>query len=69
MLKILTSLTFLYALAIIVLLLYGFLYYRNFEKSRYQRRQISCRFFYYQCRLFFFSVDQYTCATGIKNIQ
>ncbi|MEP7376555.1 MAG: hypothetical protein ABI675_24370 [Chitinophagaceae bacterium] len=39
MLKILTSLTFLYAVAIIALLLYGFLYYRNFEKSRYQRSQ------------------------------
>ena len=45
MLKILTSLTFLYAVAIIVLLLYSFLYYRNFEKSHYKRSQFPVVFF------------------------
>lgn len=39
MLKILTSLSFLYALAILVLLLYGFIYHRDFERSRHQRRR------------------------------
>ena len=38
MLKFLTSLSFLYAISIIVLLLYGFLYYRDFEKGRFPRR-------------------------------
>ena len=38
MLKFLTSLSFLYAISIIVLLVYGFLYYRDFEKARFPRR-------------------------------
>lgn len=38
MLKFFTSLTFLYAFAIAVLLLYGLLYYRNFARNGYQRR-------------------------------
>src|SRR5688572_16688293 len=38
MLKFLTSLSFLYTISIIVLLLYGFLYYRDFEKGRLRRR-------------------------------
>ncbi|MEO7983598.1 MAG: hypothetical protein ABI688_05925, partial [Bacteroidota bacterium] len=39
MLKFLTSLTFLYAFTIAVLLLYGLLYYRGFVKNGYQRRR------------------------------
>jgi hypothetical protein len=39
MLKFLTSLTFLYAIAIAVLLLYGFLYYKSFIKNGYQKRR------------------------------
>ena len=39
MLKFLTSLTFLYAFTIAVLLLYGFLYYRSFVKNGYQKRR------------------------------
>lgn len=54
MFKTLTSLTFLYALAIIVLLLYGFLYYRNFEKARYQRRRFSIVFFIISAACFSF---------------
>jgi hypothetical protein len=38
MLKFLTSLSFLYAISIIVLLVYGFLYYRDFERTRFRRR-------------------------------
>src|SRR5687767_10892475 len=38
MLRFFTSLTFLYALTIIVLLLYGFFYYRSFARSGYRRR-------------------------------
>ena len=38
MLKFLTSLSFLYAISIIVLLLYGLFYYRNFAKARFPRR-------------------------------
>ena len=38
MLKFLTSLSFLYAMSIIVLLLYGIYYYRNFSKARFPRR-------------------------------
>lgn len=37
MLKILTSLSFLYAFSILVLLVYGFVYYRNFMRSGYHR--------------------------------
>ena len=54
MFKILTSLTFLYALAIVVLLLYGFMYYRNFEKGRYQRRQFPIVFFIISAACFSF---------------
>lgn len=39
MFKILTSLSFLYALVIVILLVYGFLYYRSFEKGKYQRNR------------------------------
>lgn len=39
MLKFLTSLTFLYAFVIGVLLLYGFLYYKSFIKNGYQKRR------------------------------
>ena len=39
MLKFLTSLTFLYAFTITVLLLYGFLYYKSFIKNGYQKRR------------------------------
>ena len=39
MLKILTSLTFLYAFTILVMLLYGVLYYRSFIKNGYQKRR------------------------------
>ena len=38
MLKFLTSLSFLYAISIVVLLLYGVFYYRNFAKARFPRR-------------------------------
>ena len=38
MLKFLTSLSFLYAISIIALLLYGIFYYRNFAKARFPRR-------------------------------
>src|SRR4030095_5271927 len=38
MLKFLTSLSFLYAISIIVILLYGMFYYRNFAKARFARR-------------------------------
>ena len=39
MLKFLTSLTFLYAFSITVLLLYGLLYYKSFVKNGYQKRR------------------------------
>src|SRR5258706_14247749 len=39
MLKFLTSLTFLYAFSIIVLLLYGLLYYKSFVKNGYQKKR------------------------------
>jgi hypothetical protein len=39
MLKFLTSLTFLYAFTIVVLLLYGLFYYKNFIKNGYQKRR------------------------------
>lgn len=39
MVKILTSLTFLYAFVIAVMLLYGVLYYRSFIKNGYQKRR------------------------------
>jgi hypothetical protein len=39
MLKFLTSLTFLYAFSIAVLLLYGLLYYKSFIKNGYQKRR------------------------------
>ena len=39
MLKFLTSLTFLYAFSISVLLLYGLLYYKSFIKNGYQKRR------------------------------
>ncbi len=39
MLKFLTSLTFLYAFSILLLLLYGWVYYKSFAKNRYQRRR------------------------------
>ena len=38
MFKILTSLSFLYVFAIAVLLLYGFIYHRNFKRSHYKHR-------------------------------
>ena len=38
MLKFLTSLSFLYAISIIVIVLYGMFYYRNFAKARFSRR-------------------------------
>ena len=45
MLKFLTSFTFLYAFVIGVLLVYGFLYYRSFASSGYQRRRFPLVFF------------------------
>lgn len=39
MLKFLTSLSFLYAFSIAVLLLYGWLYYKSFSKNGFQRRR------------------------------
>ena len=39
MLKFLTSLTFLYTFTIVILLLYGLLYYRSFVKNGYQKRR------------------------------
>ena len=45
MLKILASLSFLYAVAIFILLLYGFLYYRNYKKNSVRRRQFPFVFF------------------------
>src|SRR5258705_3372474 len=39
MLKFLTSLTFLYAFVIILLFVYGGMYYRSFAKNRYQKRR------------------------------
>ncbi len=45
MFKILTSLTFLYIVSIAVLLLYAFLYYKNFERSRYRRSRFPLVFF------------------------
>ncbi len=38
MLKFLTSLSFLYAISIVIIFLYGIFYYRNFAKSRFPRR-------------------------------
>jgi hypothetical protein len=45
MLKFFTSLSFLYAFTIVVLLVYGFLYYRSFIKNNYQRRRFPLVFF------------------------
>lgn len=45
MLKFLTSLTFLYAFTIAILLLYGLLYYRGFIKNGYQKRRFPLIFF------------------------
>ncbi|MGZ8559300.1 MAG: hypothetical protein ACXWWC_13240, partial [Chitinophagaceae bacterium] len=45
MLKILTSLSFLYAFAIVIILLYGFIYYRDFKRSDYQHRRFPFIFF------------------------
>ncbi|NOT51826.1 MAG: hypothetical protein HOP10_11185 [Chitinophagaceae bacterium] len=39
MLKFLTSLTFLYSFTIVLLLLYGWVYYKSFAKNRYQKRR------------------------------
>lgn len=39
MLKFFTSLTFLYAFTIVVMLVYGFLFYKNFSRNRYQDRR------------------------------
>ena len=54
MFKILTSLSFLYALAIVVLLIYGYIYYRDFEKSRLQRRRFPVVFLFISAACFFF---------------
>ena len=45
MLKILTSLTFLYAFSIATLLVYGILYYKSFVKNGYQKRRFPFVFF------------------------
>src|SRR5882724_7316086 len=45
MLQLFTSFSFLYAFTIAVLLLYGFLYYRTFVRSAYQRRRFPIVFF------------------------
>ena len=45
MLKFLTSLTFLYAFVIVLLLLYGWYYYKNFIKNGYQQRRFPVVFF------------------------
>lgn len=45
MLRILTSLTFLYAFSIGILLLFGFLYYKSFIKNGYQKRIFPIIFF------------------------
>ncbi len=39
MLKFFTSLTFLYAFCIVLLLFYGLMYYRSFAKNRLQKRK------------------------------
>ena len=45
MLKFLTSLTFLYAFTIVLLLLYGWYYYKSFIKNGYQKRRFPLVFF------------------------
>ncbi len=45
MLKILTSLSFLYAFAIVVILIYGFIYQRDFKRSRYRQWRFPFIFF------------------------
>ena len=45
MLKFLTSLSFLYAFTIVLLLLYGLLYYKSFVKNGYQKRRFPVVFF------------------------
>jgi hypothetical protein len=54
MLKILTSLSFLYALVIVVLLVYGFFYYRAFEKGKYQRKRFPFVFLFIAAACFAF---------------
>ncbi|MEI2738553.1 MAG: hypothetical protein V9F01_07195 [Chitinophagaceae bacterium] len=54
MLKFLTSLTFLYAFTIVVLLLYGLLYYRSFIKNGYQKRRFPLIFFLISAACFSF---------------
>ena len=56
MLKFLTSLSFLYAFTIGILLLYGLVYYRDFVKIRLPAQKFSIRIPAYQRCLFFFSV-------------
>src|SRR5258706_2241318 len=45
MLKVLTSLSFLYALTIVILTVYGLFYYRDFTRSAIQRRRFPVIFF------------------------
>lgn len=45
MLRFLTSLSFLYALTIVVLIIYGLLYYRDFVRSAWQRKKFPFIFF------------------------
>lgn len=54
MLRILTSLSFLYALTILLLLLYAFAYYRDFTRSRRQRRIFPFVFFIISAACFAF---------------
>ena len=45
MLKIITSLSFLYALTIVILVIYGLVYYRDFTRSALQRKKFPVIFF------------------------
>jgi hypothetical protein len=60
MLKLITSLSFLYALTIVVLVIYGLVYYRDFVRSALQRRKFP---------VVFISLDQCACTAKIKHIQ
>src|SRR5882757_2447361 len=54
MLKIITSLSFLYALTIIVLAFYGLVYYRDFARSALHRRKFPVIFFIISAACFLF---------------
>src|SRR5215203_5945669 len=54
MLKIVTSLSFLYALTIVVLAAYGLIYYRDFTRSALQKKRFPLVFFVISAACFFF---------------